>query len=146
MPVLTIEPFNVFRTGLFLLVLTLASLIGVANAAGTPIACQTVATGGMNWEGAGWKPKRYADRKFILVLDGGVLTTESAMKAMDALSTECQLLRGTHSICYSRTGDFMLFNAATLNGGIAMLLGATQATNAQSKDSVTVETFSCSNF
>ena len=53
-----------------------------ASAQNKPLACQDVASGGLNWENGRWVILAFKPDKFILVLEGNTLTKESVGKAL----------------------------------------------------------------
>jgi hypothetical protein len=126
----------------------LITLIGVSvQAQNKPLACQEVATGGLNWENGRWVTSRFKGDKFILVLEGKTLTKESVSKAIGvgAVSVSqisCGNPLGGSLITCNSYATQLLFDPKTLKGGISGLLGSTMEDGSY-KDSIYVQAFSC---
>ncbi len=128
-----------------LLILTSSLLsINTASAQNMPLACQTDAVGGLEWENGRWVTSSYAARRFILVQTKDGLTTESVAKALnnDPQSVSCK--KDPLVTCFDNLGGNLFFNPKNLKGGISQLLGS--ISNATKKDSVAVQVFSCTPF
>ena len=77
-----------------IMLLILASSLLSTNTAlaqNKPLACQTDAVGGLQWENGRWVTTSYLERRFILVETKDGLTTDSVGKALnsDLLSVSC---------------------------------------------------------
>ena len=131
-----------------IMLLILASSLLSTNTAlaqNKPLACQTDAVGGLQWENGRWVTTSYLERRFILVETKDGLTTDSVGKALnsDLLSVSCR--KAPFVTCYDNLGGNLYFNPQTLNGGISQLLGSISS-NATRRDSVSVQVFSCTPF
>ena len=116
-----------------------------ALAQNKPLACQDVASGGLNWENGRWVILAFKPDKFILVLEGNTLTKESVGKAFNMSAiTSSQISCSTRSSLISCTyySKQLMFDPKTLNGGISSLLGSTMEDGSY-KDSIFVKAFSC---
>ncbi len=117
-----------------------------AIAQNKPVACQTDAVSGLQWENGQWVMSKYNSQKFILVQTNEGLTKESVAKALH-IEEFPQLVtckkEGTIT-CFDNLGGHLLFDPTTLKGGISMLYGSI-STKAQ-RDSVVVKVYSCTPF
>lgn len=129
-------------------IVTVLALLGAlpAMAQRQPVACQTLAAAGLKWEGTLWQAKRFAsDEKFVLVIEGNTLTSESAGQAVRSRSgAQCFDIGGGDISCMDRTGGFLIFNLRTMRGAVAQLLGSTE--DDAIRDTLSVEPFTCSKF
>jgi hypothetical protein len=132
-----------------IMLLILASSLLSTNTAlaqNKPLACQTDAVGGLEWENGRWGISSYASQKFILVQTKEGLTKDSAAKAMN-IGEFPQLVsckKDETVTCFDSLGGHLLFDPKTLKGGIAMLFGSISTKT--KKDSVSVRVFSCTPF
>lgn len=118
-----------------------------AIAQNKPLACQTDAVGGLQWENGQWVVSTYVPKKFILVQTKDGLSKDSVAKAF-SIGNAPELVSCINNgsiTCYDLLGDHLLFDLKTLRGGIASLFGSI-STNTTRKDSVTVQMFSCTPF
>lgn len=127
--------------------LMLASLSMFTYAQRTPLACQVDRSAGLNWEEGKWNVRSFTpSEKFILVREGNLLTSDSVAKAIgrSPANMKCVDVLMGDIMCTNQTGFSMFFSLTTNKGGMSYLMGAT-STNA-SRDSVAVETFTCTSF
>ena len=125
------------------LTLILIFVISKAVAQGKPIACQSEEAAGLQWENKKWKSARYKPSKFILVLNNKNLTTESVAKVFETSNWQVSCTpTGITISCNTLTGEFIVFDPKTMNGGMTHLLGATMDDKDQ-RDSLVIEAFSC---
>lgn len=118
-----------------------------AIAQNKPLACQTDAVGGLQWENGQWVVSKYVPRKFILVQTKDGLSKESVAKAFSIGDAPelVSCINNANITCYDLLGDHLLFDLKTLRGGISSLYGSI-STSTTTKDSVTVQMFSCTAF
>lgn len=111
-----------------------------------PLACQVEAAGGLKWEDGKWKTVSFTKNKFILVLKENTLKAESASKAMHLNSpTECSKVALGRISCLDQFGGYLLFDPKTLRGTVTRISGGADA-DSQSRDTVSVEVFTCESF
>jgi hypothetical protein len=119
-----------------------STLAPAARAEGATYACKVEIAGGLKWESGRWKVRRLFEEKFQLVMDGDTFTPESAARALASSPATCTARVGGRISCMDARGGYLLFDPATLRGGIAQLNGATdERTN--HRDTVSVEAFFC---
>jgi hypothetical protein len=128
-----------------MIVLSSSFLTIGASAQNKPLACQTDAVGGLEWESGRWVTSTYVPRRFILVQTKDGLSKDSAGKALvnDFLqSISC--IKDGRITCFDTLGGYLFFDPQTLKGGIAQVFGS--ISNGTKKDSVGVQVFSCTPF
>jgi hypothetical protein len=112
-------------------------------------ACQFTKDAGLDWKNGAWNVTQFVPQDpFILVVEDGILTDESAAGALSSSgsSIECSRDPLSRQSCTDGFGGFLNFSEDDLSGGVAQLTGAMQPATAAKKDSVTVATFSCQKF
>ncbi len=112
--------------------------------ANTPLACQGDASAGLSWKNGSWNTTKFITEKFILVLNGTILTEESVAKAMDTLWVTCRIARESTVSCSDNYGGYIIFNTINMRGTLAKTFGGTL--NTDIRDAVFVEAFSCQTF
>ena len=116
-----------------------------AKAQNRPLACQGEASAGLSWEGGRWVTSSFIKRNFILVQAGATLTIDSASKALGATPSNVSCKKNTFDVlCTDTSGGTLLFNPDNLKVGLSQILGST--TVGDSRDTVTVQIFSCTPF
>ena len=131
----------------FALLVALAICSATAWAQRVPVACQVVAQGGLKWDNGRWVATSfYSNEKFILVLEGERLTTDSAAKAMKGISVECSVRPLSQVTCADSFGGFLFFSSSTMQGGIAQTYGAIQNNPSGPHDTLSVSSFTCQPF
>jgi hypothetical protein len=133
----------------FTLLAVLSSIFFSAGAIAQnqPLACQSDARGGLDWENGRWVVSRFTETKFILVQSKNGLTEESVATAMVVArnQTNCSTVYLNRVSCSDQFGGHLYFDPATLKGGISFVYGGVQA-DADKKDSMIVTAFSCTPF
>jgi hypothetical protein len=126
--------------------LMLASLSMFTYAQRTPLACQDDDSAGLKWEAGKWIVRSFVTDKFILVKEGGSLTTDSVAKALRVplSSIKCEEPLHGHMMCHSKLGKSMYYSHANNKGGISSLFGATM--DGANRDTVTAQAFTCTPF
>jgi hypothetical protein len=121
-------------------------LANFALAQNKPLACQTDATAGLNWEAGRWQIRSFIAEKFILVQSGNTLTNASVAKAFDSPETlvNCYTTATSNITCTGISGSLLFFNPKNLRGGLSNVFGATM--ESEKRDSVTSAAFSCTPF
>lgn len=137
---------KIYFTLLAVLSLVFSSTGAIAQ--NRPLACQSDANGGLDWENGRWVARRFLEEKFVLVQSEKDLTKESVAKALgngipDKIS--CSPVYGAKVSCADEFGGYLLFDPATLKGGMSRIWGATFEDNTN-KDSLAVTAFSCTPF
>lgn len=118
-----------------------------ASAEKTAFACQTVKVGGLEWKNSRWNLQAYSGSKFVLVLDGDRLTSESAAKAVELPSgITCAPGYRELYVCHGELGTSLIFNGATMEGAYAQTFGAVSVNPDGTRDSLGVAAFTCSKF
>lgn len=142
--------------GLQIALLIVCSSVFFTNGAiaqNKPLACQVDEAGGLDWERGRWVLKKFVLKKFILVQSGLTLTTESVASAFnekpenrypDQMSCKTDSLFNNISCSDTVGGRSLYFDPQTRKGGIGKLFGATET--GASRDSVSIEVFSCTPF
>jgi hypothetical protein len=117
-----------------------------AAAQNQPLACQTDAVGGLEWENGRWVTTSYLSKKFILVQTKDGFTKASAGKAMENEWHESiSCIKDQRVTCFDTLGGYLLFDPKKLKGGISQLFGSTSDRTTK-RDSVLVQIFSCTPF
>lgn len=133
------------RVSISLLVLLCSLLFqSGAIAQNKPLACQTDAIGGLQWENGQWVLSKYGSQKFILVQTNEGLTKDSVAKALRIEETLVTCKKEGTVTCFDNFGGHLLFDLKTLKGGIAVLYGSILTKG--ERDSVVVKVFSCTSF
>lgn len=119
-----------------------------AIAQNKPLACQSDIKAGLSWQNKRWVTGQFVEKRFILVQIEDGLTTESVAKALygstDDYGLICRNVRPQIS-CTGISGESLYFDPRTLKGGVSYLFGTT-STDMASRDTVTVDAFSCTPF
>ena len=115
-----------------------------AIAQNKPLACQTDAVGGLEWENGRWVIRSYVAQKFILVQTNEGLTKASVGTALKIIPELVTCQKNETVSCFDELGGHLLFDPKTLTGGIAILYGSISTKS--NRDSVTVRVFSCTAF
>ena len=88
--------------------------------------------------------------KFILIQTKDGLTTESVAKVFKTGKSEVFCMNFGRALpstnCTSWYGENLVFDPKNLNGAVTRLLGALGPSTAKSRDSLSVEAFSCTPF
>ena len=121
-----------------------------AIAQNKPLACQVDKSAGLYWKNGQWATTSFTTGKFILIQTKDGLTTESVAKVFktDQSDVVCMNLgRALPNInCTSWYGESLVFDPKNLNGAITRVLGALMPSTAKSRDTLSVEAFSCTPF
>lgn len=116
-----------------------------AIAQNKPLACQSDAASGLEWENGEWAIRRYVAQKFILVQTNEGLTKDSVAKALNVDYPDLISCKKEGTVtCFDQFGGHLLFNPKVLKGGISFLFGSISTQTR--RDSVTVIVFSCTPF
>ena len=117
-------------------------------AEGEPLACQEEDSGGLRWADGKWKTTGYHTQRFVLVLEGDVLSKTSVMKAFvgdDGNSYQVTCTNVNPQIrCEDQTGSSLYYDPRVKRGGIARIFGATLTSN--QRDTLSVSAFTCQPF
>ncbi len=137
------------QTGKMVVTIILLGIFGTVAqvmAQNAPLACQVEAAGGLIWEGNKWSATSFNQGKFILVLEGNNLQSESASKAMHLNApTICTEVSSGDISCSDEYGGYLIFDPKTLRGTIARIGGGTSS-DLSSRDTVSVEVFVCQGY
>ena len=131
------------RKALTLLIALLCANLALAQ--NKPLACQVDAAAGLKWENGQWRIARFIEQKFILVLDGKILTKESVERAFNLGHSNfvCRTTFNGKILCNNDTGSQLFFNPYNLKGGLAATFGATMD---DTPDTVSVDVFTCQTY
>ena len=120
-------------------------------AEGKPLACQDVASAGLKWEIGAWNVKRFPLQKFILVIENGIPTKKSTVRAMGYSTDEyadqitCKVVNVLgHILCHDIAGTSLYIDPKTNTGGLSHLVGSTDGGDL--RDTVAVKAFTCQPF
>lgn len=122
----------------------------MASSMAQTFACQYVETVGLDYESGAWQLKRFIPEApfFInLTRDGKRIERDSAMNLLGVAYT-CVSDNKQKISCmgteqgYGDTGRYLIFNPRTLRGGVAQLLGSTEAPGSGT-DSLAISPFVC---
>ncbi len=110
-------------------------------------ACQYVATGGLVWKDQQWQISKFIfNQPFFLSASNSNLNVDSVAKALGNYNFKvlCHepLTNGVQA-CINFTGNSLIFDFNTMNGGISKIIGSTQPKNEHLKDTISVEAFTC---
>ena len=92
--------------------------------------------------------QKVSRKKFVLVQSKNDLTKESVAKALGVVMPDqisCSPVYGAKVSCADEFGGYLVFDPATLKGGMSFIWGATFEDNTD-KDSLAVTPFSCTPF
>ena len=121
-----------------------------AIAQNKPLACQVDKSAGLSWENGQWATTSFTTGKFILIQTKDGLTTESVAKVFKTGKSEVFCMNFGRALpntnCTSWYGENLVFDPKNLNGAVTRLLGALGPSTAKSRDSLSVEAFSCTPF
>ena len=127
------------------LIATSSFITSVATAQNKPYACQEDAVAGLIWENSRWVTSRFNENKFILVMQGQILTIESVAKALQSPPSQvsCRNIN-PEILCSNVAGRIIYFNTDNQKGTMSRNFGGTMPGN--EKDSLTISAFSCTQF
>jgi len=140
---------KVLKVG-FLAAVALIGSMPAATAAGQPWACQYTADAGLRWENGSWKATNFREgQPFVLVQDGDLLTRKSVSTALTGDDRSHILIRCRWNeglvFCRDTLGTSLVFSPTTGQGGLSLILGATQ-NNPEQRDTVHVKHFICQKY
>ena len=135
---------------ILLIILSSVFFSAGAIAQNKPLACQSDKSAGLDWENGRWVTVTFFPEKFILVQTEDGLTTESVAKALktNELGLICRNvgLSSTHISCTDWYGVSLVFDPINLNGGVSHLDAAMGQGSRATKDTLSVDAFSCTPF
>jgi hypothetical protein len=140
--------FKVIEVGLAAAALAMTSTMALAE--GQPWACQFTASAGLKWTNGRWETKSIIlGAPFVLVVENGVITRESAAKAMgysDYSHFFSCVDTGRETLFCSglASTDVLIFNRYNGRGGISNLQGAMDT--GKVRDTPMVSAFTCQKY
>ena len=136
-----------------ILFLTICLYNASALAENSPLACQEVASAGLQWRMGKWQGGNFQTEKFILFITPETnLTTRSVSKAIFGTEEfsdkfECSNVVSRGGIwvhCFSKImGATLMFNPIFETGSISMNFGNIYYESEDKKDSLKVSAFTC---
>jgi hypothetical protein len=108
-------------------------------------ACQYIKSGGLLWENKEWKATSFkSDAPFFLSAINNQLTPNSVSKIFgtDVTCLEKEAVSDTQT-CATVLADLLIFSFKTMNGGVSHIFGSRSESNQARKDTLSVETFTC---
>lgn len=134
------------RTLSLILAIGFAVISAPAMAQNVTYACQYIKAGGLDWENKQWKATSFIiNSPFFLSAVNGQLVSNSVSKIFDGTEVNCftKLTTSDSQTCATRFAELLIFSFKTMNGGVSKIYGSQAQSNQPSKDTLSVETFTC---